>query len=130
MAFILQDEIPHHTMPFINDLPVKSEMSRYQRPDGSYETIPENPGIRLFIWKHLTIVHRILQCLQNINATVLAKKFVLAALDTTIVGHKCTSKGWVPHKAKIQKIRDWPEYENLTQVHGFLGICSVLWIFI
>jgi hypothetical protein len=25
MAFILQEEIPHHTMPFINDLPVKTE---------------------------------------------------------------------------------------------------------
>ena len=93
MAFILQDKIPHHTMPFIDDLPVKSEMSRYQRLDGLYETIPENPGIRLFIWKHLTIVHRILQRLQNVNATVSAKKFVLATPDATIVGHKCTSKG-------------------------------------
>ena len=119
MAFILQDEIPHHTMPFIDDLPVKSETSWYQRLDGSYETIPENPGIRLFIWKHLTIVHRILQHLQNVNATVLAKKFVLTALDTTIVGHKCTSEGRVPHEAKIQKIRDWPECENLMQVRGF-----------
>ena len=36
MALILQDEISHHTMPFIDDLPVKSEMSRYQRPDGLY----------------------------------------------------------------------------------------------
>ena len=106
MAFILQDEIPHHTMPFIDDLLVKSEMSQYQRLDGSYETILENPGIRLFIWKHLTVVHRILQCLQNVNATVLAKKFVLATPDATIVSHKCTSKGQVPHEAKIQKIRD------------------------
>ena len=30
MAFILQDEISHHTMLFIDDLLVKSEMSRYQ----------------------------------------------------------------------------------------------------
>ena len=130
MAFILQDEIPHHTMPFIDDLPVKSETSQYQRLDGLYETIPENLGIRLFIWKHLTVVHRILQHLQNINATVSAKKFILAALDATIVGHKCTSKGWVPHEAKIQKIRDWLECKNLTQVCGFLGTCGVLRIFI
>ena len=130
MAFILQDEIPHHTMPFIDDLPVKSKMSQYQRPDGLYKTILENPGIRLFIWKHLTVVHEILQCLQNINATVSAKKFVLAAPDTTIVGHKCTSKGQVPHEAKIQKIRDWPECENLTQVRRFLGTCGMLRIFI
>ena len=130
MAFILQDEIPHHTMPFINDLPVKSETSQYQRPDGSYEMILENPGTRLFIWKHLTVVHRILQRLQNVNATVSAKKFVLATPDATIVGHKCTSEGWVLHEAKIQKIRDWPECENLTQVRGFLGTCGVLQIFI
>ena len=117
-------------MPFIDDLPVKSKTSWYQRLDGSYETIPENPGIRLFIWKHLTVVHRILQCLQNVNTTISAKKFVLAAPDATIVGHKCTSKGQVPHEAKIQKIRDWLECENLTQVRGFLGTCSVLWIFI
>ena len=130
MAFIVQDEILHHTMLFINDLLVKSKTSWYQRPDGSYETIPENPGIRLFIWKHLTIVHRILQCLQNVNTTILAKKFVLATLDATIVGHKCTSEGQVLHEAKIQKIRDWPECKNLTQVRGFLGTCGVLRIFI
>ena len=81
MAFILQDEIPHHTMPFIDDLLVKTETTRHQRPDGSYETISEHPGIRKFIWNHLTVVHRILQCLQNVNATVSAKKFVLAAPD-------------------------------------------------
>ena len=130
MAFILQDEIPHHTMPFIDDLLVKSEMSWYQRPDGSYKMIPENPGIKLFIWKHLTVVHRILQRLQNDNATISAKKFILAALDATIVGHKCTSEGWVLHEAKIQKIRDWPECENLMQVHRFLGTCGMLQIFI
>ena len=62
--------------------------------------------------------------------TVSAKKFILAALDVTIVGHKCTFNGRIPHKAKVQKICDWPECQNLTQVHGFLGVCSVLHIFI
>jgi hypothetical protein len=36
MSFILQEEIPHYTMPFIDDLPVKSGMTRYQDEDGSY----------------------------------------------------------------------------------------------
>ena len=45
MAFILQDKIPHRTMPFIDDLLVKSKTSQYQRPDSLYEMIPENPGI-------------------------------------------------------------------------------------
>ena len=61
---------------------------------------------------------------------VSAKKFILAAPDATIVGHKCTFNGHIPHKAKVQKIRDWPECQNLIQVRGFLGVCSVLCIFI
>ncbi|KAF8547106.1 hypothetical protein OG21DRAFT_1371815, partial [Imleria badia] len=72
--------------------------------------------IRVFIWNHLTVVHRILQRLQNVGATVSAKKFILAAPNATIAGHKCIFEGCVPHKLKVQKIRDWPECETLTQV--------------
>ena len=45
MSFILQEEISHYTIPFIDDLPVKSGMSRYQSEDGFHETIEENPEI-------------------------------------------------------------------------------------
>jgi len=48
-AFILQHEIPDYTSPFVDDVPVKSVKTRYQRADGSYKTIPANPGIRRFI---------------------------------------------------------------------------------
>ena len=80
-------------MPFIDDLPIKTETTRHQNSNRTYQTIPENSSIRTFIWKHLTVVHRILQRLQNISAKVSAKKFILAAPDTTIVGQKCTFKG-------------------------------------
>jgi hypothetical protein len=130
MAFILQEEIPHYTMPFINDLPVKSSTTRYQDADGSYKTMPANPGIHRFIWEHLIVVNRILQRLQNVGATVSAKKFVLAAPDVVIVGHKCTFEGRIPHEAKVQKIQDWPECVSVTHVCGFLGTCGVLRIFI
>ena len=116
MAFILQEEIPHHTMPFIDDLPVKTETTRHQNPDGTYQTIPKNPGIHIFIWKYLTVVHRILQRLQNVSTTVSAKKFILTAPDATIVGRKCTFEGRIPHELKVQKICDWLECETLTQV--------------
>jgi hypothetical protein len=91
-------------MSFIDDLPVKFSTTRYQDEDGSYETIPENPGIHRFIWEHLIVVNRILQHLQNVGATVSAKKFVLVAPDAVIVGHKCTFEGQIPHEAKVQKI--------------------------
>jgi hypothetical protein len=130
MAFILQDKIPHHTMPFVDDVPVKSERTQYQAADGTYETISENLGICCFIWNHCVIINRILQRLQNVRATVSAKKFVLTAPDATIVGHKCTIEGRIPHENKVQKIQDWPECSNMTHVCGFLGVCGVVHIFI
>ena len=47
-----------------------------------------------------------------------------------IVGHICTWEGRILHKKKVQKIHDWPECQNLTQVRRFLGVCGVLRIFI
>jgi len=129
-AFILQHEIPDYTSPFVDDVPVKSVKTRYQRADGSYETIPANPGIRRFIWEHCIVLNRILQRLENVGATVSATKFVLAAPTAIIVGHKCTFEGRVPEDSKVQKIRDWPEPKNATHVRGFLGTCGVLRIFI
>jgi hypothetical protein len=129
-AFILQHEIPEYTSPFVDDVPVKSMQTHYQREDGTYETIPNNPGIRRFIWEHCIVINRILQHLENVGVTVSASKFVLAAPTATIVGHKCTFEGHMPEESKVQKICNWPEPTNHTQVCGFLGTCGVLRIFI
>jgi hypothetical protein len=129
-AFILQHEIPEYTLPFIDDVPVKSVQTRYQHEDGTYETIPDNPGICRFIWEHCIVINCILQCLENVGTTVSASKFILVAPTTTIVGHKCMFEGRVPKESKVQKICDWPEPTNHTQVRRFLGTCGVLRIFI
>ena len=130
MSFILQDKIPLYTMPFIDDLPVKSRTTRYQSEDGSFKTIPENSGICHFIWEHLIVINWILQHLQNVGAMVSTKKFVLATPDAVIIGHKCTFEGRIPHESKVQKIQNWPECLTVTHVRGFLGMCGVLRIFI
>jgi len=57
MAFILQDEIPEKAGVFIDDIPIKGPTLEYLGPDGEPETLPENPGIRRFIWEHLNDVH-------------------------------------------------------------------------
>jgi hypothetical protein len=129
-AFILQDEIPDYTSPFIDDVPVKSVKTWYQRTDGSYETIVQNPGIHHFIWEHCIVINRILQRLENVGVTVSATKFVLATPTAIIVRHKCTFKGRVPEDPKVQKICDWLECRTVMQVHSFLGTCSILRIFI
>jgi hypothetical protein len=104
--------------------------TRYQHEDGTYETIPDNPGICRFIWEHCIVINRILQHLENVGMTVSASKFVLVVPTATIIGHKCTFEGRVPEESMVQKIRNWPEPTNHTQVHGFLGTCGVLCIFI
>jgi hypothetical protein len=102
--------------PFINDLLIKSVSTWYQRSNGSYETIPGNPGIWRFVWEHCIVINRILQRLGIVGAMVSATKFILAAPSTVIVGHKCTIKGQVPEESKVQKIRDWPKCQNISQV--------------
>jgi len=129
-TFILQHEIPEYTLPFVDDVPVKSVQMHYQHKDSTYETIPDNPGIHHFIWEHCIMINRILQRLENVGATVSTSKFVLVAPTTTIIGHKCTFEGCVPEESKVQKIRNWPKPTNHTQVCGFLGNCSILHIFI
>ncbi|KIK79426.1 hypothetical protein PAXRUDRAFT_161327 [Paxillus rubicundulus Ve08.2h10] len=109
-------------MPFMDDVPMKLEWTRYQAADGSYKMIPENLGICCFIWNHCIVINHILQCLQNVGATISMKKFILAAPDMTIIGHKCTLEG-----AKDVGLAGT---SNVTQVHGFLGVCRVVCIFI
>ncbi len=45
VTYILRDEIPHVTRPYIDDVPVRGPSTRYELPGGKYETIPENSGI-------------------------------------------------------------------------------------
>ena len=69
ITFLLQEEIPHVTVPFLDDIPVKGPVSRYQHEDGSYDTIPENSGIRRFVWEHLQNVNRVVQQIRHAGGT-------------------------------------------------------------
>ena len=46
VTYVLCNEIPHITHPYVDDVPVKGPPTCYELPDGGYETIPENTGIR------------------------------------------------------------------------------------
>ena len=46
VTYILQEEIPHFTQPYIDDVPVRGPATRYLQENGEPETIPENLGIR------------------------------------------------------------------------------------
>ena len=45
VAHVLKEETPHVTDPYIDNVGVKGPKTRYKQPNGTYETVPENPGI-------------------------------------------------------------------------------------
>jgi hypothetical protein len=130
ITFILQEEIPHVTVPFIDDIPVKGPTTRYTDESGSFETIPENRGIRRFIWEHLLNVNRVIQRIKHAGGTFSGLKSYICVESTIIVGHRCTYEGRIPDESRIQKIRDWPICRNLTEVRGFLGTLGTIRVFI
>jgi hypothetical protein len=42
----------------------------------------------------------------------------------------CSAEGRTPDESKVQKIRDWPDCEDLTDVRAFLGTLGLMRIFI
>jgi hypothetical protein len=130
VSHILRPEIPHWTQPFADDVPIKGPKSRYELPDGTYETIPENPGIRRFVWEHFQAVHRIIQRVRSYGATFSGKKAFIGVPQADILGHICTYEGRIADPSRIQAIQDWPVPTNVSEVRAFLGTCGVLRIFI
>ena len=130
VIFILEPEIPHVAWPFVDDCSIKGLATCFETDTGGYETLPENPGIRKFIWQHLLDVHRILHHLLCAGATVSAKKLFVAVPEVIILGHKCNYEGHVPDDSKIAHIRDWPPCKNVTDVCAFLGTAGFMRIWI
>ena len=130
MMFILQDEVPEVAGVFIDDIPIKGPVTRYLQADGAPETIPQNPGIRRFIWEHLNDVHRILHRVGEAGGTVSGKKMQLCLSEVTIVGHQCSSQGREPVDERVDRVVNWPQPANLKEVRGFLGLCGTvrMWI--
>jgi hypothetical protein len=61
VTHILQLEMPHVMQPYIDDVPVRGPASRYIQDNGKPETIPDNSGIRRFVWEHFQNLNRVVQ---------------------------------------------------------------------
>ncbi|KAJ2923743.1 hypothetical protein H1R20_g13351, partial [Candolleomyces eurysporus] len=130
ITFILQDEILHITQPFVDDVPVRGPKTRYELPQGGYETIPENPGIRRFIWEHINDCARVLQRIGHAGRTFSGPKAQVAVPEAVIIGHLCCYKGQKALPDCVQKIVDWPTPKDVTGVCGFMGVVGTLRMFI
>jgi hypothetical protein len=130
MVFILQEEIPHTANIFIDDLPIKGPETQYLDQEGKPETLPDNPGIRRFIWEHAKDVHRIMHRIGCAGGTFAPKKAQLCRPEVMILGQKCTTEGRLPDDDKVKKILKWPVPKVPKEVRGFLGLCGTVRIWI
>jgi len=130
MVFILQDEIPDYANIFIDDLAIKGPRSTYTNEKGKAEVLPENPGIRRFIWEHAQDVHRIMHRITLAGATFSGSKTQICRPEVLIIGQKCNAQGRAPDDAKVKKILEWPALTNPKEVRQFLGLAGTMRIWI
>ena len=130
VSYILQPEIPEFTIPYIDDIPIKGPVSRYHRSDGTYETIPENSGIRRFVWEHFQNLNRIVQRMRYSGGTYSGPKAFLCVPEIIVLGHRCNYEGRQADPTRVAAIRDWGPCKTLTEVRAFLGTIGVCRIFI
>lgn len=127
---ILRPEIPHITIPYIDDVPIKGPATRYELPNGEYECIPENPNIRRFVWEHFQNLNRVIQRMKYCGGTFSGYKSVLCAPEIMVLGHHCTFEGRLPDTKRIDAIIKWGPCNSLTEVHAFLGTIGTCRMFI
>jgi transposase InsO family protein len=130
MVMVLEDEIPHTANIFIDDLPIKGPATQYLDEHGNPEVIPDNPGIRRFVWEHAQDVHRVLHRVLRAGATISSKKAQICLPEALIVGQRCNAKGREPDTDKVDKILKWPPLTTPKEVRRFLGLCGTVRVWI
>jgi hypothetical protein len=130
VTFILQAEIPHVTILYINDVPIKGPTTMYQKVDNSYETILENPGICRFVWEHFENLNRVVQRMKYCDGTLSGPKLFLCVPEIFVLGHRRTPEGRLPDELRVSAIRKWGPCQSLSEVHAFLGTVGIVQIFI
>ena len=116
VTYILRDEIPKYTLPYIDDVPIWGPDTRYELPDGTVEVLEKNPGIRRFIFERLGTVNRILQRMKYAGGTFSGPKTKICDDHITIVEFDCSYKGRKPTRDAIGKIMRWGPCEDTTDV--------------
>ncbi len=125
ITYMLQDEIPDVTIPFVDDTGVKGPITRYETADGGYETIPEIRESAASYGEHFQNLNRVVQRMKYAGCTWSGKKAYLCVPEAIIVGHKCTYEGRIPEDGKVDKIKNWGPCLDLTDVRSFLGTTGI-----
>ncbi|OBZ70364.1 hypothetical protein A0H81_09645 [Grifola frondosa] len=119
VTYILQPEIPHITIPYIDDVPVRGPETRYELADGGYEVIRQ---IRAFV--------------DLSGSTCIASAGSYSACDTAVSQKKHSSLATLylqrqtSRRIAGQSDRKLGPLKDLSEVRAFLGTIGVVRIFI
>jgi len=104
VTYILRDEIPKYTLPYIDDVLIRGPKTRYKLLGGRVETLDRNPGIRRFVFEYLENVNRILQRMKYVGGTFSGPTMIICSDHIIIVGFECLYEGRKPTNDTIGKI--------------------------
>ncbi len=116
----IQPEIPNHADVFIDDCGIKGPRSRYND-----EVLPENPGIRKFIYEYAMTLDRVFARFEESGLTASGTKLIIASPKVQIVGSVVSLEGWHLAHGIVTKVLNWPCPQSVTEVRGFLGVAGV-----
>ena len=117
--------MPHLTVLYIDNVSIKGPQSYCLNSNSTYETIPENEGIWQFVWEHFQGINCIVQHMKYSGGTFSGFKLALCTREIMALGHCCTPEGRLPDLMKVDKIANWSELFNLTNMRAFLGTIGV-----
>uniref|UniRef100_A0A0W0FG47 Putative polyprotein n=1 Tax=Moniliophthora roreri TaxID=221103 RepID=A0A0W0FG47_MONRR len=87
--------------------------------------IVENPQIQRFVWEYVLNLDKLLAMLINSGMTASGTKAVLIAYHLKIVGMIVGLEGWIISPDFVEKVRNWKEPEDVSEVRQFLGVVGV-----
>src|SRR5258708_33874839 len=116
---------PEQAEVFINDCAVKGPKSMF-----SGSTIPGNDQIRVFIWKYVRSIQKLLARVLESRATISGSKMVLVTPRLQLLGAEVMIDGAHVSHEVTTKLARWPACRNPMEVRGFLGTVGVVrcWI--
>jgi hypothetical protein len=116
VTFILCEELPEYTLPYIDDVPIRGPATQYESAEGVAERLKENPGIQRFVFEHMQMVNCILQRMKYAGGTFSGPKTTICVDSVVILGFECSYKGRRPKGETIEKILNWGDCESPTDV--------------
>lgn len=88
------------------------------------------PGIRNFVYKHLSDIDEILRRAVLLGITFSWAKSYLCCTEIKVLGAYCGTEGRRCCPKRVDKVKNWPTPTTNLEVNSFLGLCKYCRVFI